>query len=246
VAIVKLVTVDGEPRVLTKTVDGEVRVSCSCCAEAECCMYPALGYGDAYTYEDLPDQILVRPGTTGGFSEGVIALKQNEGDDYLYVSSPYNASGGDLQIWEFRWRSFSFGPRWAYRSRFTYQELSVGVNEGGGGLECLIGQSFEGGIFVGAFTEDDFADAYTITTNGESVEVTRQSLCLWAGEDACGYVWQLAYGATQWQANEYTWNVYVNENTAPCSAPNLFTERKDGFQNTPVGDYGGGNVTVSE
>jgi hypothetical protein len=45
-------------RVLTKTVDGQVRVSCSCCEEVECCLYPAQGLTDGrYTWNDLPDEL---------------------------------------------------------------------------------------------------------------------------------------------------------------------------------------------
>ena len=41
-------------RVLTKVVNGQRRVSCSCC-EVGCCMYPASLLGEAYADDDLPD-----------------------------------------------------------------------------------------------------------------------------------------------------------------------------------------------
>jgi hypothetical protein len=161
-------------------------------------MYPASGYNTSYTYEDLPDEILIRPVVDGEFSEGVIATKQGEFADYLYISSPYNPTGGGLQIYEFRYVVRSEGPRWIGRSRFDFQSLPVGVNDGSAGIsECLIDDSFADGVFVGAFKQDTFADTYKITLDSPALVspeisiVERASLCQWfqeGGEYALIYV----------------------------------------------------------
>jgi hypothetical protein len=55
-------TVDesGTRRAVTKLVEGERFVSCTCCTTAECCMYPAQGLLDGdYTAADLPDSVLI-------------------------------------------------------------------------------------------------------------------------------------------------------------------------------------------
>jgi hypothetical protein len=47
-------------RIITKVVDGQRRVSCSCCpSDAECCMYPAAQLGIGYSQDDLPDSVEV-------------------------------------------------------------------------------------------------------------------------------------------------------------------------------------------
>ena len=48
---------DNVRRVITKVVEEERRVSCSCCETGECCMYPADQLGIGYTEDDLPDTI---------------------------------------------------------------------------------------------------------------------------------------------------------------------------------------------
>lgn len=46
-------------RIITKVVGGNRKVSCSCCAVTECCMYPAQALLDGlYTWNDLPDEII--------------------------------------------------------------------------------------------------------------------------------------------------------------------------------------------
>ena len=62
-ATIRTQLVGSERRIITKVVNGQRRVSCSCCEEAECCMYPADQLGIGYTEEDLPDQIEVFDGT---------------------------------------------------------------------------------------------------------------------------------------------------------------------------------------
>ena len=49
---------DNVRRVITKVVEEERRVSCSCCGGDECCMYRAQDLADGlYTEEDLPDSL---------------------------------------------------------------------------------------------------------------------------------------------------------------------------------------------
>jgi hypothetical protein len=47
-------------RIITKVVNGQRRVSCSCCeGEPFCCMYPADELGNLYGADDLPDAVTV-------------------------------------------------------------------------------------------------------------------------------------------------------------------------------------------
>jgi len=50
----------GALRIITKVVNGQRRVSCSCCpGDVGCCMYPAEELGNLYGAEDLPDAVTV-------------------------------------------------------------------------------------------------------------------------------------------------------------------------------------------
>ena len=158
-AIVKLVMVDGEPRVLTKTVDGEVRVSCSCCDTA-CCMYPAqLLNEEVLTWEDLPEQIEVL--TTGS---PTITMQRLE---------PPIEDSGVIVYYEETGNGYSVGENYLYRG------------DGEDGYTVFLG----GGLFSPSclFTDpedfriqDLFADTYEVTGPVNGI-VTRQSLCVWTG-----------------------------------------------------------------
>jgi hypothetical protein len=94
-ATVKTKLTDGELRIITK--DG--KVSCSCCEEDECCMYPADLLGSTYGASDLPDDVTVNWTNrfTGGMSKS---------------GSGYAGGGATLQIVNGIWRlSDSDGTR---------------------------------------------------------------------------------------------------------------------------------------
>jgi hypothetical protein len=78
---VKTVVRDGRPVVLTKTVNGVRRVSCSCCEEQEpdCCMYPANEFAVKYNQDDLPDSVAIDwPNNFFGVLEKDAATYKNE------------------------------------------------------------------------------------------------------------------------------------------------------------------------
>jgi hypothetical protein len=57
---IKTQLVSGQRRIITKVVNGQRRVSCECCEEEdECCMYPAVFFGNTYGADDLPDAVTV-------------------------------------------------------------------------------------------------------------------------------------------------------------------------------------------
>lgn len=158
-AIVKLVMVDGEPRVLTKTVDGEVRVSCSCC-ETGCCMYPAqLLNEEVLTWEDLPEQIEVF--FLGG---GSVNMQRIE---------PPIEDAGAIIYYEETGNGYAEGENYLYRLE---DEEAYTVFLGGGAFSanCLFTDPEDFRI------QDLFADTYEVTGPVSGI-VTRQSLCVWTG-----------------------------------------------------------------
>lgn len=55
---IKTQQVDGKKRIIVKDVNGQKKVSCTCC-ETGCCMYPAAGLGTSYQAADLPDALTI-------------------------------------------------------------------------------------------------------------------------------------------------------------------------------------------
>jgi len=172
-ATVKTTGTGATLRILTKTSDGVQRVSCSCCEEAICCMYPADQLGIGYTQDDLPDTIDV-----AGLILGVITriIVPRNGSQY----GPFNqsTSGGitftdtllvDLNV--------SGLLAWLFNDDLT-------------GQTCLFlaDNSEEYAI------EDTFEDAYEVT-GPVSGTVTRQSRCAWSGTGLTlsnfGYQWKV-------------------------------------------------------
>jgi hypothetical protein len=210
-------------RVLTKTVDGEVRVSCSCCEEVECCMYPAESYGVGYNFEDLPDSVVwtnsesgelvyqkLDEPTYGSNADGVI----------LYKSGAAEIDSGDENIL-YILENFSW-VRW------------TGGSVGGPGI-CLI-NSFDGDNIGSDAFEDTFADTYTVEIlfgdSAGTYTVTRRTACVWSefaeGEDFGGVRiigGSLPDGTMSWSAGAF----------GGGQADQGF---KLGDLNTPVGDYG--------
>jgi hypothetical protein len=99
--------------------------------------------------------------------------------------------------------------------------------------------------------EDQFANSYTITypPTSTSVVVTRISLCVWRGNDACGRPWYLMYGDQEpfVAGNPYSWHIWMAiDEGDPCGDFQQPIASKTGLQNTPVGSYlGNNNGTVS-
>ena len=85
-----------------KTQGGKVitkggKVSCSCCEEPECCMYPAAGLGVDYTEDDLPDAVtydgetLTRTGS--GYAGGIYNLNVVNGEWVIEDGDGNSCSG---------------------------------------------------------------------------------------------------------------------------------------------------------
>jgi len=100
---------------------------------------------------------------------------------------------------------------------------------------CLI----QGGVY------DQFANSYTVAPNiGDSASptiVTRISLCVWRGTDACGNFVYLSYGLNPDGGQDIMWNVFFRFYIPICVVDGQVDGQKnDGeFENTPVGTYSG-------
>lgn len=191
-------------------------------------MYPAEGFG---TVDDLPDSInytdafssftltKVEPFSYGGMM--VYYVSDLELERYLGVKDEPIFNPGDCQ-----------NP-----------DQTLGW-EGGTGLNqttscCLI----QGLSFPEAYITDNFADTYTISApNSFPTTVTRVSLCLWEGVDACGNKAYLSYGefpGTPYPGAPNAWaasiEYYVD---LVCEGADGRTiNEKSGTQDTPIGTY---------
>jgi len=151
-------TVDesGTRRAVTKLVEGERLVSCTCCtAVAGCCMYPASQLGVGYTASDLPNTLEI---TNGGTT--VTATKS--GSSYPFT---FGINSLSLQV---------IGGSWAFDP--APDEWSNWVNS------CLI--TDDAGINVKDTFADTYN--YTVVWNGNTLQsgtISRDSLCLWTNKD---------------------------------------------------------------
>lgn len=213
------------------------KVSCSCCEEpGECCMYPAQALADGlYSANDLPDQIVFRWREPGGpFINTVI---DKSGSQYEIDVSTSFGTTTNIRV---RVESNPSNPSvyfWQYQlSGPLFPSSDSGSNP------CLI--RGDGGLTPGNDRiEDQFADTYTVTINppddnAGTYTVTRRSICVWStqvqesGEPAglkLSYIDAVIGGGFA-----YTWEIELDTSYI-----------KDGFANTPTGDYSGGNATVS-
>jgi hypothetical protein len=221
------VTVDesGTRRAVTKLVEGERLVSCTCCTTAECCMYPANQLGIGYTEDDLPDTIDV-DGIILGVPTRIIASRN--GSFYGPINqSIFNGTA---------FSTYVFVGTNDFDEIVWFENTTNGVGVGLG-EPCLILGNFSEPSAI----DDTFADTYEVNfLTDKTVTVTRESLCFWFGQQTIdGFVYEasLAYNdATySWEAGFSTQDVGSSLNT------------KDGDQNTPVGSYPGDYaITVTE
>jgi hypothetical protein len=224
-------------KVITK--DG--KVSCTCCEELGCCMYPAdrlwPGSSDPnnfFTLEDLPDTLELQ--TEGGIFIYEKDIQNIEGLTWKLYQSQEDAE--DRIIWnpdEIPYGTLGCidgeGPRYA-----------AVPNVGGVGC-CLVD---ENSVF-----QDQFADTYTVTWSGAfdgsnfNVVVTRVSLCVWEGVDPCGKPIYLFYGDNLniGGGGDFAWGLYLNNYASfPCFDDFTgYIIGKDSvppsYQNTPIGYY---------
>jgi hypothetical protein len=186
-------------------------------------MYPAQAFVDGiYTVHDLPDA-LDYSGTNAPVTLNKLNTPEqsNYFDGIAYFRGEYEFSGEqeivDLGIQD---------GVWALGDSLNDQARTTPL--------CLI-DDFR--------TEDQFADTYTVTINppddnAGTYTVTRRSICVWStqveesGEPAglkLSYIDAVIGGGFA-----YTWQIELDTSYI-----------KDGFANTPTGDYAGGNAAVS-
>jgi hypothetical protein len=218
-ATIRTQLVDGDRRIITKVVNGQRRVSCSCCeVEVECCMYPADQLGVGYTIEDLPDKII---GEGGEFTKNNPPIPFTP-DPSVLIYYGFAGEGVGIADGEEVWRQFvDFG--------------------GTDGARCLIG-NIGGSSFI-----DDFADTYAVSSNLPqlaSATVVRTSLCQWEGiavytiTDANVTVdipVILVYSSNPVDEDYLKWKIEANRGFAIIGKGS--GTPKDGTQNTPVGNY---------
>jgi hypothetical protein len=163
-AIIRTQLVSGQRRIITKVVNGVRRVSCSCCEEPECCMYPADQLGVGYTIDDLPD----------------LLVTQFVGEQFEKRGSPLTyAVGNESFTAYYGGEGLAIGIRASDPTNWTLQvDFGFGTNQG-----CLISQLIQDG--PPDWVYDDFADTYTITASDPNplfqgcTLITRVNLCTW-------------------------------------------------------------------
>jgi hypothetical protein len=241
---IKTQLVEGQPRIITKVVNGQRRVSCSCCPSDDegCCMYPADQLGVGYTLDDLPDQIEVREPTILG-PDPVIFNKNGAEYEHFSQSSTekvfVDIDGIGRPIWKFQ----------SVSEEILERPLSFNAPF------CLITEIEDVG-FEGA--GDLFADTYKIEfnnvsdpasseENGSAAFVVRRSLCVWSEdfeEDEPSGV-KLLY--RDFRNNRPRWQIQYSDDRAMGKAGP--TGQLDGLLNTPEGSYGssgGESAIISE
>jgi hypothetical protein len=192
-------------------------------------MYPAQALFDGlYTADDLPDEVLYNDG-----SRPPTVLQKTLNPELVGgVGYPWPQDGSDDAGIYFIVVDDGGDPiSWAF-----------GDDRGEGTLPCLI--QGDGNLNPNNdLSEDQFADTYTVTinppdNNAGTYTVTRRSICVWStqveesGEPAglkLSYIDAVIGGGFA-----YTWEIELDTSYI-----------KDGFANTPTGNYAGGNATVS-
>jgi len=91
-------TVDesGTRRAVTKVVEGERLVSCTCCATAECCMYPASELEGGYSENELPAFVF---GVAGVLAKTVPA-EDVPGYGVVYYGDPLTVTFGHQIVYQ--------------------------------------------------------------------------------------------------------------------------------------------------
>jgi hypothetical protein len=204
-------------------------VSCSCCTEPFCCMYPAFQLNITYTADDLPEGFVyiftyplgISPIELGGVH--TIHATRTTGVNYVGLSDTglveirnFRIEGG-----AFRWDTVYLRPPPQSAMLFEREQLTCLLNSG----QSLGARS----VYF-----DKFKDCYRITwiDNGErTANVTRRGPCVWRGVDNQSNSARLTYNTTNQK-----WEVVAS----------LGTEAKDSNQSAPdagAGTYGDYTVT---
>jgi hypothetical protein len=207
------------------------KVSCICCEEEECCMYPADRLfpfstdPDFFTFDDLPDELeyngSIWPKTielfSGGGTSACWKLYQSPDDEE------------DMILWNVDENEYgTLGCADGDGPNYTRQQ-SLGI------VCCLIDLDFQ----------DQFADTYTINveifgSGPQTIQVERESLCVWSGFDNCNrrvFLEITLFDEDIPEETFYSWAFTYFGIECPPLGGNARTAYKSAFQNTPVGDY---------
>jgi hypothetical protein len=230
-ATIKTRTVQGQRRIITKVVNGQRRVSCSCCEEGECCPYPAEYYGSLFDLEDLPDEV-VGIGQDNAYEANFI--KNGSGD------TPYGGFIDEFPariirvnifgFWYWDLQAFTESNQWV-----SFQDVQPNP--------CLIYEPFAEN---GSFTKDNFEDTYKITldspalNNPEIAIVQRANLCRWDQEDG---QYSLLYVSNPNSDGYLKWNIQIGGEGNAIKEQQNTPEGSDYI--IPVGNlHEGGTLTV--
>jgi len=151
------------------------RVSCSCCADAECCMYAAEYYGSLFGLEDLPDELEFILQTNGGSVSFGLAEKG---------ASPYGIYWWPAPVGQ---SPVSYALRHSNTTWNLFVQETPDIDAGFedlGGQPCLIDDPFVFGENVRF--RDDFEDSYYFTdadSGAFDIALNRISLCVWESEE---------------------------------------------------------------
>lgn len=172
-------------RIITKTVNGQRRVSCSCCEAPLCCMYPAEQLGVSYFGADLPDEARVFYSLVT--NDGTITLINNEifpknGNKYESPTSSMELFVQDGLIW--RLEGTVIHPE--------YGEVYITSGRGCLFVEEYPFQTPTEGEQANTSITDQFKDSYTVNTYDDFIEespissftINRIGLCEWTGFDS--------------------------------------------------------------
>jgi hypothetical protein len=229
------------------------KVSCGCCAQTGCCMYPAQAFGEGQiSIDDLPDELLFYH--FGGEEQGVVF---NKGGNGVYIAASGGLSNGAIYCVEYSSLYYYNTPpdfpaydgfHWIFAINGNNLGPPYNIEDMG---PCLISPVLLKDVPLPhsyenlKYAYDQFADSYTVTPNiGDSASptvVTRISLCVWRGSDTCGNFVYLSYGSNPNGGQDIMWNVFFRFYTPICVIDGQVDGQKndDEFENTPVGTYSG-------
>lgn len=238
-ATIKTQIVNGVARILTKTTGGIRRVSCSCCAQEGCCMYPANGYNIFFFENDLPDELILNLYVDTNLLGTYTAIKNATANGIYW----WDLGGGDSRAIRHE------GEQWGIYAAEFPNEQPPSTNLGG--QICLIDDPE---LNILPVFEDNFEEFYAIEFDyaaedqsiSETVTVTRTGLCEWSGQDQCGNPVLLYYTSIDSSAEGQPirlakWEINFTTNTLRgelCEGYDGFVINKDGANNGPAGVYG--------
>lgn len=204
---IKKTGIGSELRIITKVVNAERRVSCSCCEEAGCCMYPADQLSIGYLQADLPDALEIN--WTGQFT-GAVTISGNQ-----YTSGSVTLKRNEA------------ATSWVLEDSSTNSKTTRSVGR------CLI--KGDGNLTPGDdLVEDNFEDVYDVTISGAGGTlfdgpVTRTSLCEWSGQAVNGTITTISL---QYNPITYKWEVSGDRVSGPIILWQ-FNSESSGPQNQP-------------